>query len=188
MPINTNAVTVGQVTGKTGTVTFRPWVASKQPFRPTTGGKSVPSNVNVSGKSAGKRPLAVAAKRPSTGGKTIQAANGVVKKRKVNRSKQIFNKLKKAQKETHLIIGKAHAERLLKKCLLDLMATGMRMSKGFKEDFRWALESYFVEKLEKMQTVAIHGGRVVVKKKDNILVRYMAGELDSRSVKKVAIV
>jgi histone H3/H4 len=131
----------------------------------------------------------LAAKGPSTGGKTIQAANGVIKKkRKVNRSKQMFKQLQVAQRETHLIVGKAHAERLLKKCLVDLMASDMRMSKIFREDFRWALEAYFVEKLEKMQTVAIHGGRVVVKKKDNILVRYMAGELDSRSVKKVAIV
>ena len=189
MPINTNAVTIGQVTGKTGTVTFRPWVASKQPFRPTTAGKSVPAQVtsqNVGGKSAGKRPLAH--KRPSTGGKTIQAANGIVKKKRtVNRSKQMFKSVHQAQKETFLILGKAHGERLLKKCLSDLMAPNMRMSKGFKEDFRWAAESYFIGQLEKMQTVAIHAGRVTVRGKDCTLVRYMAGELDSRSVNKVSI-
>jgi histone H3/H4 len=62
------------------------------------------------------------------------------------------------------------------------------MSAGFKEDFRSELEAYFIERLEKMQTVAIHGKRVMVNRKDNILVRHMYGELDSRSVKKVAII
>lgn len=186
MPINTNVVTTGHVIGKTGTVTFRPYVGSKVPARvpprPTVGGKSVSPGVtskNVSSKSA---------KRPSTGGKSLGATNKSVVKRKVNRSKQIFRRLKAAQKETHIINSKAHIERLLKKCLNNLMASHMRMSKGFKEDFRSELEAYFIERLEKMQTVAIHGKRVMVNRKDNILVRHMYGELDSRAVKKVAIV
>lgn len=187
MPINTNVVTTGQVVGKTGTVTFRPYVGSKVPARvpprSSVGGKSMPTGVvtsqNVSSKSA---------KRPSIGGKSLGAMNKSVVKRKINRSKQIFRRLKAAQKETHIINSKTHVERLLKKCLLNLMATHMRMSAGFKEDFRSELEAYFIERLEKMQTVAIHGKRVMVNRKDNILVRHMYGELDSRSVKKVAII
>lgn len=193
MPINTNVVTTGHVIGKTGTVTFRPYVGSKVPARvpprPTVGGKSVPPSVtskNVSSKSA-KRP-STGGKRPSTGGKSLGVTKKSFVKRKVNRSKQIFRRLKAAQKETHIINSKAHIERLLKKCLNNLMAGHMRMSKGFKEDFRSELEAYFIERLEKMQTVAIHGKRVMVNRKDNILVRHMYGELDSRAVKKVAIV
>lgn len=186
MPINTNVVTTGHVIGKTGTVTFRPYVGSKVPSRvpprPTVGSKSVAPRVtsqNVSSKSA---------KRPSTGGKSLGVANKFVVKRKVNRSKQTFLRLKAAQKETHIINSKTHIERLLKKCLQNLGAPNMRMSAGFKEDFRSELEAYFIERLEKMQTVAIHAKRVMVKKKDNVLVRHMYNELDSRAVKKVAIV
>ena len=64
---------------------------------------------NVSSKSA---------KRPTTGGKSLGATNKSVVKRKVNRSKQIFRRLKAAQKETHVIAGMAHIERLLKKLSL----------------------------------------------------------------------
>jgi len=188
MPINTNVATTGQVVGKTGTVTFRPYVGSKVPARvpprPIVGGKSVLSHVtsqNVSSKSG---------KRPSAGGKNL-ATSALYKapvKRKVNRSKQIFLRLKLAMKGTDIINSKAHIERLLKKCLVNLMASQMRMSKGFKEDFRTELEAYFIERLEKMQTAAIHGKRVMVNKKDNLHVRFMYGELDSRAVKKVSIV
>ena len=184
MPINTNVVTTGQVVGKTGTVTFRPYVGSKVPARvpPRVGGKSLPrvlTSQNVSSKNVS---------RPYTGGKSLGATKKSVVKRKINRSRQVFRRLKAAQKETHVIAGMAHIVRLLKKCLQNLNASHMRMSAGFKEDFRSELEAYFIERLEKMQTVAIHGKRVMVNRKDNILVRHMYGELDSRSVKKVAIV
>ena len=111
MPINTNVVTAGQFVGKTGTVTFRPYAGAKVPLRvpprSTVGGKSVPSNVmsqNVSSKSV---------MRPK-GGKRLAAVNKPIVKRKVNRSKLCFKRIKNAKTSTADILCNAHFERLLR--------------------------------------------------------------------------
>lgn len=188
MPINTNVVTTGQVVGKTGTVSFRPYVGSKVPPRvpprSTMGGKSVPAHVtsqtsqNVNSNNG---------KRASVGGKRLSGVNSIVK-RKVNRSKQAFRRLKMAQKEVCLINTKAGILRLVKKCAIALNAPpDIRYSAGFIEDVRVLADHILVNRYDKMSIAAIHAGRVTVKANDLNVVGYMLDDVNSRAVKKVAI-
>lgn len=184
MPINTNVVTTGQFVGKTGTVTFRPYAGAKVPLRvpprSTVGGKSVPSNVmsqNVSSKSV---------MRPK-GGKRLAAVNKSIVKRKVNRDKLCFKRIKNAKTSTADILCNAHFERLLRECLEELNEPNMRMSAAFKADAKVEAQDWFIGMFEEFGDAAIHRGCVTVCSKDNYYVRHYKGELDSRAIKKVAI-
>lgn len=185
MPINTNTVTIGQVTGKTGTVTFRPFVPSKKPFRPNAIGKGVRPHItsqNVSGKTTGntvgKRP--VGGKRPMGG---IKKKGG---KRKMSRNTMALREIRAATRNTCLIIAPTQALRLIKEAFANMQQSDMRVSRGYKADFNMSVESFILEVLEKAQACCVHAKRTTLTDKDILCALYILGQVNGNKVGKVA--